>query len=94
MENPLPLLKTSQHPYSKMDDTAWLEYLEEKVLEQAEASQATADTLVRILAKLNNLEIGRAPAPNPHTPAPVTVITPMPSSIKPGIPPNLTEITP
>ena len=63
-----------------MDEAARLEYLEEKVLEQAEASRATADTLARILAKLNDLEIGRAPVSNPHTPtpapAPVTVIAP------------------
>ena len=71
-----------------MDEAAQLEYLEEKVLEQAEGSQATADTLARILAKLNDLEISRAPVPNPHTPAPVTVIAPTPSHIKPGIPPN------
>ena len=75
-----------------MDEAARLEYLEEKVLEQAEASRATADTLARILAKLNDLEIGRAPVSNPHTPtptpAPVTVIAPTPSRIKPGIPPS------
>ena len=75
-----------------MDEAARLEYLEEKVLEQAEASRATADTLARILAKLNDLEIGRTPVSNPRSPAPapapVTVIAPTPLRIKPGIPPN------
>ena len=48
-ENLLPLLKRPNIPIPKMDNTTRLEYLEEKVLEQAEASQVTANTLWRIL---------------------------------------------